>query len=312
MNCTHAGCEQEIGTLLHWSYKCAGCGKCYCSDHFVEKERINHLSGKRVERARAGEGLCQACLKSDGYDGRLWDRCLQDNLCAHLESDRTCPELARHPCACCGHRHCSAHVRELTILDKKQRDSAIKYPTAEKICTNCAKPHALDSQSILSGQISPIIADFDLRLSERIVQVERSLSKVTDETIVQVEKSLSRVKDETIEQVEKSISKVKDETIMDLTRLADGAERRANQYGLRLAIVGMNFILIYLLVPNIERWEALELAHRTFTVGGILVASLWIGTWIWRNISDPESRWGTIMLIAAGIVVLAAKVVFGN
>lgn len=142
-----------------------------------------------------------------------------------------------------------------------------------------------------------MIADLDHRLSERIVQVEKSLSKVTEDTITQVEQSLS---------------KVKDETIADLSALADGAERRANQYGLRLALAGMNFILIYLLVPNIQRWEALELAHRTLTVGGILLASVWIGTWIHRNITDPESRGATFLLIAVGTLVLAAKFVLGT
>ena len=297
MLCAHSGCGQEIGTLLHWSYKCAGCGKGYCSDHFVEKERVAHLSGNVVAKAKIGEGLCNECLQGDGYDGRLWERCLQDNMCAHLESDRTCPNEAKYPCACCGHRYCSSHVRDLTILDKKQRASAIRYSTANKICTNCARPHALDDQSLLSGQLSPMIADLDHRLSERIVQIEKSISKVKDDTITQVEQSLS---------------KVKNETITDLSALADGAEKRANQYGLRLALAGMNFILIYLLVPNIQRWQALELAHRTFTVGGILLASVWIGAWILRSISDPESQRATMLLIAAGTIVLAAKLFFGT
>lgn len=312
MSCAHPACAQEIGTLLHWSYKCAECGKSYCSDHFVEKERIAHLSGECVGKGKIGEGLCHECLQSGGYDGRLWERCLQDNMCAHLESDRTCPEAAKYPCACCGHRYCSAHVRDLTILDKKQRDSTIRYPTADKICTSCAKPYALDNQSMVSAQFRPMIVDLDQRLSERIIQVEQSLSKVTDDTIVLVEKSLSRVKNETIDQVEKSISRVKGETIADLTGLADGAEKRANQYGLRLAIAGMNFFLIYLLVPNIQRWQALDLAQRTFTVGGILIASLWIGAWIRRNVRNPESRGATMLLLAAGIVVLAAKFIFGT
>lgn len=142
-----------------------------------------------------------------------------------------------------------------------------------------------------------MIADLDHRLNERIVQIETSLSNVTDDTIAQVEQSLS---------------KVKNETIADLSALANGAEKRANQYGLRLALAGMNFILIYLLVPNIQRWQALELAHKTFTVGGILLASVWIGAWIRRNITDQESRWETVLLIAAGTIVLAAKFVFGS
>lgn len=297
MLCAHSGCTQEIGTLLHWSYKCAGCGKKYCSDHFVESEKIAHLSGDCIEKAKGGAGLCHECLHSDGYDGRLWERCLQDNMCAHLESDRTCPNAAKYPCACCGHRYCSAHMRDLTILDRQQRISAIKYPTADKICTTCARPHALDDGSLLYGQLRPMIADVDHRLNERIVQIEKSLSRVTEDTIAQVELSLS---------------KVKNETITDLSALADGAEKRANQYGLRLALAGMNFILIYLLVPNIQRWQALELAHRTFTVGGILLASIWIGTWIRRSISDPESRGATVLLIAAGAIVLVAKFVFGT
>ncbi len=297
MHCAHSGCSQEIGTIMHWSYQCAGCKKNYCSDHFVDKERLAHLSGRCVDKAIIEEGLCHECLHSDGYDGRLWERSLQDNMCAHLESDRTCPSVAKYPCACCGHRYCSTHVRDLTILDKKQRVSTIRYLAADKICTNCAKPHALDDQSLLSGQLSPMISDLDHRLSERIVQIEKSLSKVKDETITQVEQSLS---------------KVKNETITDLSSLASAAEKRANQYGLRLALAGMNFILIYLLVPNVQRWQAMELAHRTFTVGGILLALAWIGTWIHRNITDPESRGATLLLIAVGTVVLAAKLVFGT
>ena len=69
----------------------------------------------------------------------------------------------------------------------------------------------------------------------------------------------------------------------------------------------MNFALIYLLVPNIQRWQAIEAVEQSFTAGGILIASIWISSWVFKNLKSKETRINTAMLIVAGGIVLAAK-----
>lgn len=339
MKCHHLECLTDIGNPIDWSYQCSRCKNCFCFTHFIKKDQIDHLYKEDL-----GEGMCHQCFHNDGYDGRLWERNTIDNKCAHIDNNRTCPDSSHSSCIRCGMSYCKHHIRNVKNLDSAQKKELTKYPKAESICISCYSPHGLDTNTWLAKQADPVLSDLSKIIDEKIEALSNEINRLRSDALSDADKRISdRIAqasvaiENRIDQLSRNISNIREtalhdadqristrirqvqdvvalereSTVQTFENLGKKARNSANQYVVRLAIAGMNFMLIYLLVPNISRWRALEIAEQSLTAGGIVLASIWISYWIWFSIRDKDTRKDTLLLIGAGAFVLGAKFYLG-
>ena len=288
--CSHASCNTLVKapTFGKTIQRCHQCNKPHCEAHRVPATRLLHLANVPADTKEVCHSCVAGIATGSNLEHRLWDRCLKDSLCAFRAGDRYCPESANQACACCGLLFCGAHSRSLTGLDATQRQAVIKHPKAGKLCVNCHRSHLLEESSFLLGSVHRVVEDVDFRLTRQMLALQQSMNTLADE-------SIDRAKN------------AADDAVDRAKKLGTTALDEANNYVTRLAVAGLSFLLIYLLAPHSSKADALTLAQKGITFGGLAIGAVSLASWLKYSFAHPGTRSKTILLIAGGLIVPAFR-----